>query len=148
MKISRLSTLVIAAVGLVPVTLAGTAGAAPPPSPLENFLERFETLDRNGDGRITDHEITQERTRWFADSDSDGNGVLSADEFKRAMERRRDEMFKRRLARMDADGDGRVTQEEFAKARWGMFARVDKNGDGALTRSEIEQNMRNRWQRR
>ncbi len=83
--------------------------------------ERFAKLDVNGDGKLTPDEIdrmlkqrlqrrlVRMRYRLLARFDSDGDGIISKEEFAaRAM---------RRFARADLNADGRITPEELRAAR-------------------------------
>ena len=88
------------------------------------------------DGRVPEGRLGR-RGRNLAQTDTDGDGVVSADERAARVERRMEEMKKR----MDLDGDGTVSDEEVATARrdraQNMFGRLDADGDGKLTVAEI-----------
>lgn len=74
--------------------------------------------------------------KMFDKIDSNGDGVLSADELKTMHEK----MAKKHFDRADANGDGKIDKNEFmAKAKdraAKMFERMDKNGDGTITDDE------------
>lgn len=65
--------------------------------------------------------------------DSDGNGKISKDEFKRAG------VPDDRQKLMDADGDGQVNEAEYTETRRyeREFNDKDQNGDGSLNRDEF-----------
>lgn len=65
--------------------------------------------------------------------DSDGNGKISQDEFKRAG------VPEDRQKLMDADGDGQVNEQEYTQTRRyeREFNDKDQNGDGSLNRDEM-----------
>jgi hypothetical protein len=64
------------------------------------------------------------------DMDTDGDGVVSSDEFVApAVEH---------YTEIDADGDGSVTVEEFVAPARERFTEIDANGDGSLTEDELE----------
>jgi Ca2+-binding EF-hand superfamily protein len=78
--------------------------------------ERFDRIDADRDGRITEAEVKQAL--------GGGEG--------RWMDKGADAAFRR----FDADQDGRITAEEW-KGRPETFQRLDENRDGAITREEL-----------
>ncbi len=78
--------------------------------------ERFDRIDADRDGRITEAEVKQ------ALGGGDG----------RWMDKTADAAFRR----FDADQDGRITAAEW-KGRPESFQRLDANQDGAITREEL-----------
>lgn len=120
----------------------------------------MHSLDTDEDGRITFVEFSEQGDGIIARMDSDGNGVLTIDEFLNGnpgprMGNRRggdgsrpeptEEQIAERRARMteratqqfqeiDADGDEIVTIGEFQEAN---FLRMDRNNDGVLTGEEL-----------
>lgn len=81
--------------------------AAPPP-PREKTREekRFDRVDRNRDGWISQAEFLAQRKRNFDRLDRNGDGVLSFEEY--AIE------GIQRFAEVDRNRDGRLSREEFA----------------------------------
>lgn len=97
----------------------------------------FKLLDTNEDGKISMAEIAAEQKRLIAAADVDGNGTLSAEEFRRRgrliMSLRTWTFFDM----MDADGNGQLSAAELngPSGRWLKRKDGDKSGD--LTREEI-----------
>lgn len=86
----------------------------------ENFITEAASIDSNGDGRIDAAELRayrekeraeREQQHFLARYDSNGDGVVSTDEYVSV---RQD-----RLTTLDADGDGTVTVEEFRQGHRG-----------------------------
>jgi len=77
--------------------------------------------------------------------DTDGDGVISADERNEAVEKRMEAM----KARADKNGDGTVSEQEIAEARHdraqNMLGRLDKDGDGKLTVAEVGESRMRRF---
>ncbi len=81
--------------------------------------ERFDRIDADRDGRITEAEVKQALA-----AAGGGEG--------RWMDKSADAAFRR----FDADQDGRITAAEW-KGRRESFQRLDANQDGAITREEL-----------
>jgi Ca2+-binding EF-hand superfamily protein len=116
----------------------------PKASPRGNFMG-FESLDANGDGKITPEEFQAAQTKMtearFARLDKNSDGVISKDEFPPAAPKDSPRArFMPDLAAMDKDGNGSVSKEEFLASTKEIsaerFKKVDKNGDGAITKDE------------
>ena len=107
--------------------------------------------DTDGDGAISLAEFqtgfVEAAERQFQALDTDGNGVLSGEEFT---DRRGRSIFAtdvrsvigdRALNRLDTDDDGFVTLAEVQAGRPGAtsewFAGLDDNGDGQLSKDEL-----------
>ena len=113
---------------------------------------RMEILDTNNDGKVTLAEIEGELKRLIAAADVDGDGTLSADEF-----RRRGRWFLRLRTVsffdiLDANGDGQVSAAEITGPTGRWFTRQDENKDKALTGEEFNKSSwyhgARRWYRR
>jgi hypothetical protein len=115
------------------------------------FLQRFDQIDADKDGKLTEAEIQAWRVAQFAAADADKNGSLSAEELTAMQMARAQARMADRATRMigkhDANGDGQLSAEELAQAGQGMgagqsmFARADADGDGVITREEAEAAM-------
>ena len=104
----------------------------------------FETLDLDGDGAVTQAELSQMGADRFAASDTDGSGTLSAEELMAARDTQREERANRRLTRMieqrDANNDGVLSLEEMQDDRRAtrFLERMDADKDGTVTAEEFE----------
>lgn len=102
--------------------------------------DKVEFADTDGNGVISAEEITAAReankAARLAEFDVDGNGELSRDERRAAKDARYDDM----LINFDADGDGELSREERQAAKDARRAAVetilDVNGDGELSDEE------------
>lgn len=108
----------------------------------------FETLDADGDGKVTVAEIEAHRLAAVVALDADGNGLISRDELIAAHVRMATEraarMADRRLAAQDANGDGQLSAAELAAPPMPpkrLFERADTDGDGAISEAEFEAAM-------
>ena len=82
-------------------------GPAPPEaSELTREQRRFFRYDRNRDLKITRAEMLSTRTNAFRDLDTDGNNLLTFEEWAVTTSSR--------FATMDGNGDEELTQAEFA----------------------------------
>lgn len=92
------------------------------------FTFMARRADRDRDGEVT----AAEWDAWFAARDSNGDGVLDAEDFadRRPGMRRPKGDFGQAL---DADGDGEVTRADLTA----LAARYDANGDGVLQADEL-----------
>jgi Ca2+-binding EF-hand superfamily protein len=141
----------------------GDQPPAAPPTP-DEIAAMLMAFDKNGDGTVTKAELPERLHGLFARADDDRNGVLTADEIKKAAaaqpqptaggrgERgregegrggppRRDALF----AALDRDGDESLSAEEIAKAPASLRT-LDVNGDGEVTIDEVIGGGRGRGQ--
>ena len=101
---------------------------------------RHMKLDTNGDGAIDRNEAAADPrlAKGFDTLDRDGDGRLTKGERPQRMHR--DGPHHRGgIARLDADGDGRISKAELGD-RGAMakdFAAIDSNRDGYIVRSEV-----------
>ena len=81
-------------------------------------------------------ERQRSRQRQFEVGDSNGDGVLTAEEYAALPEANRQRQLQRRFAGLDDNEDGMLSPEEFPNpAR--RLADLDVNGDGQVTRDEM-----------
>lgn len=103
-------------------------------SPRDMQAQRLERADKNGDGEVSQSEIEEARAsmeakaearmkkrqerrdQFFAESDQDQNGALSAEEIRQGM-----------FARLDTNGDGLLSKRELAQLR--QLARRGPKGE-------------------
>lgn len=103
----------------------------------------FAAIDANKDGKITPEEIDAHRTAQITAADTDGDGLLSADELSALnmsrMSARAGDMAQKMIERMDTDKDGKLSAAEMPARQGGqrMFERLDTDKDGALSEAEI-----------
>lgn len=131
-------------------TPAGTsARAAPEPDTLAGPpAEAFATLDRNHDGALTANELTAGRARLLELLDTNGDGVVSREEFVNAplgpatkrigAPQRIMQIRTARFQELDRNGDGVLSAEELSHASVAMIMDLrDVNCDGRITPSEL-----------
>ncbi len=102
----------------------------------------MEILDTDGSGAASREEISAELGRLLVAADVDGDGRLSADEF-----RRRGSTFIRLgtvtfFDLIDANGDQQISEEELNQPMERWFARRDANNDRSIDLEEFSQERR------
>ncbi|MCP4328465.1 MAG: histidine kinase [Alphaproteobacteria bacterium] len=126
---------------ILAVSIPPAAGqSADPPGGCDGAraAKHFDRMDANRDGRVTEDEMMQVRLTLVQRADTNGDGVLSADEFSAAGQGRQGDRAERRFVRLDADNDGAVTMAEIFAVRLAFLRRVDADGDGAMTLTELQ----------
>ncbi|MDG2525622.1 EF-hand domain-containing protein [Stenotrophomonas sp. HITSZ_GD] len=99
--------------------------------------------DLDGDGKVDAAEFEKFRRARFAETDTNGDGVLSRDEYVGEFERRLKHAQGQTNARqmkqadvrfnvLDKDKDGKMTWDEYAASGERLFKRADRNGDGVV----------------
>lgn len=131
---------------LIVALIVGTGVAMPVMAVAQGFggdrgpKVEFETLDADGDGRVTEAEIQSFRQGQVTALDANDDGFLSAEEIAAHRSRGQGERAARMVERLDADGDGLLSAAELAVRgdRMGLFGRIDANGDGAVDQAEFD----------
>lgn len=108
----------------------------------------FSTIDADGNGEITQAEITVFQTAQFAEADTDNNGLLSKEEIQaqlaarsdNAREGRSERRIDRMISHLDTDEDGSLSfQERQSGDRSSrIFERLDKDDSGTISAEEAE----------
>jgi len=101
--------------------------------------------DKDGDGKVTEQEMYDSRSRAFNSFDTNDDGKVTQSEFNesrkeftaRAVERKGED---RSFDLQDKNDDGALTREEYLDFSR-FFTRADRNDDGALSKDEIERMM-------
>lgn len=92
--------------------------------------------DANHDGMISRDEFLAARAARFDRMDRNHDGYLT-DADARGLPGRAARMFPLMLRMADSDNDGRISREEFNAMPARGFDRMDSNGDGMLDRDEL-----------
>jgi len=113
---------------------------------------RFNTIDANHDGNVSNEELAREQQRElqqtkatidkklqdsFKRLDTNKDGQLSLQEFMAAAPPiRTSESPEQMVARLDSNHDGKISADEFRNPELAKFNRVDANHDGVVTPAE------------
>lgn len=103
---------------------------------IQNASAVLKSLDKNGDGRLTDDEVTPDWVRVFVAQgmiqfDTDGDGRISAKEIAAP----KAAPFRATLEAADRDHDGYATEDELVAE---VRKRADLNHDGIVTQDELQ----------
>ena len=96
-----------------------------------HFIQHF---DKNGDGKLQVAELPQKMQDHLGKADTNGDGVLGADEIQKAFDERKQRMF----AEADKNSDGSLDATEVGADRWAHIAPADANADGKITQAELD----------
>jgi hypothetical protein len=132
----KMKTAFIAALaGVFAVTAAAPSFAAKDPIKKEKRINRMiKRADLNGDGKISQSEMTRGIAVTFSRIDANGDGALSASEISGAKA-----VLKAERKRAKAAGEGRLLVVKFPAKRINKrFDKIDANGDGVLSKGELE----------
>src|SRR5215475_3787502 len=121
------STNIVAIIGAVLMLNSGCMMAAravaqqrqPDPSKI------FDSADTNGDGVITREEFHAARERLFVRLDRNGDGFIDKDDLsgRLAGRQKAQERLAELVTQLDKDGDGRVSRAEFVDGPTPIFDR-------------------------
>ncbi|MAE70172.1 MAG: hypothetical protein CME06_06850 [Gemmatimonadetes bacterium] len=145
--------------------LGSSCGEREDEGPSRSLADRLETMDADGDGRVSPAEFAARVERGTSEAsevrfrilDFDGDGFLSVDELgerdasepkaepkgePRGLKKRRSRLH---LRQYDSDGDGSLTRNELDQGYDGndagramrRFVRLDTNSDGVLDTHEL-----------
>ena len=137
-----LSTAII--LSLTIGTTAVIAGSATTSERAAHFAEKF---DVNQDGVISGDEVQFVLAEKFTTADTDGDGSLTQEEMSVVHELRHQERAAEHFANLDADSSGSLTLEEMSTGRHGKrhpermaehFTELDTDSNGSLTVAEFQ----------
>jgi len=141
-KLSRFAGFALGIAGVCAFALPSVAAAA------DNADARFETMDADGDGKISPDEHTAAATRMFDTMDANKDGKVTAAEMdashqkllgkKHAKSAKGEMSAAEKIKIIDTNGDGVLTQDELSMAAMAMFEKMDTDQDSFLTKSEIQ----------
>jgi len=99
----------------------------------------FDSADTNGDGVITREEFHAARERLFARLDRNGDGYIDKDDLsgRLAGRQKAQERLAALVTQLDKDGDGRVSRTEFVDGPTPLFDRADTDHNGELSKDEV-----------
>ena len=117
------------------------------------FMRRFQAIDANEDGKISDDEAASQRESVFLAMDANDDGELTEKEYmeirmgqgegrNKAHQAARQEQKRKRFAPMDADKSGTVSKAEWMTAGKAHFEAADANKDNIVTPWEFRSQHR------
>lgn len=120
---------------------------------LENAAAALKTLDKNGDGKLTEDEVRPERPpggrggpggggrggdmRGGQGGQPQGRGGFGGRGGEQGGGRPDPAEMVERLMAFDKNGDGKLAKDELSERMQGMIARADTNGDGFASKDEL-----------
>ena len=96
-------------------------------------MEVFESIDADGDGRLTQAEIDKVRNDRHTAHDANGDGNLCLEEFAGLWHETTRPLTVRAFQMLDTDGDAVVTRAEYDRPLAGIVERLDRDRDGGLS---------------
>lgn len=108
---------------------------------------RFQRVDADGDGRISEAESEAFRAERFRKLDADGDGFVTKEEMPGRMAHKQSARHEGHFGKLDADGNGTVEKSEYDAMADRRFERMDENKDGVLTLDELRDHRQKHHQR-
>ena len=99
-------------------------------------MEMFDSIDADGDGKLTQAEIDAARNDRHMAHDANGDGNLDLEEFAGLWHEITRPLTVRAFQMLDTDGDALVTRAEFDRPLADIVERLDRNRDGGLSMSD------------
>ncbi|WP_083097408.1 EF-hand domain-containing protein [Pseudophaeobacter leonis] len=134
---ATIGAAIIAAAGVLGATAVAAKSGFGGPGP----HMQFEELDADGNGEITQAEMTAHKAERFKAADSNGDGKLTPEEMQAMAQKRMAKRSEKMIERFDKDGDGALSESELPQhGRHGdMFGKMDKDASGGISKEEFNQ---------
>ena len=136
-RLNRLAGLALGVAGACAVALPRAAFADQEPS--------FESMDTNGDGKLSPAGHAAVAARMFETMDANGDRKVTAAEMAAAFQKTTGEKMPKGavtaadiIKTIDTNHDGILSADEHAALARSMFAGMDSNHDGYLSRAEVK----------
>ena len=109
-------------------------------------------MEKNGDGKISKDEASEDVKLFFGDIDTNGDGSIDSKEAQVMVEYANGQQSgsvesvpttgkltaEQIISYLDKNGDGKISKEEASDELKPHFAAIDVNGDGAIDSKEAE----------
>jgi Ca2+-binding EF-hand superfamily protein len=141
MSSNKLNRFIGFAAGVV-----GLCGFVVPRVAFANDAEtKFESMDTNNDGKISQDEFTAASSRMFDKMDTNKDGKVTAAEMTAAHQQITGKKAEKgelnatdKIKKFDTNGDGVLSADEHEAASRTMFEKMDTDHDGHLTKAELK----------
>jgi len=141
-KLSRVVGFAFGAAGVFGFALLPSAAFA------DNPKAGFESMDANGDGKVSPDEHAASASRMFEKMDTNADGKVTAAEMTAAHQNMTGKKAERgekgeltaaeKIKVIDTNGDGVLTADEHATGAKAMFDKMDTDQDSTLTKAELK----------
>ena len=138
-KLSRIAAFAFSAAGVFGFALLPSAALANNPD------ARFESMDTNGDGKISPDEHAAAAAAMFEKMDTNADGKVTAAEMTAAHQNMTGKKIGKgeltaaeKIKMIDTNGDGVLTADEHAAGARTMFEKMDTDQDSHLTKAELK----------